>query len=99
MYCNRHALTNKDGTLIYYYYCSHSDKSRGVVCDYKAKLRKIDIEPLVIEIIKALVAEQHYADVIKSHVGPQLDTSKIEVELKNYLNKLREVELNKVRQK
>lgn len=99
MYCNRHAWTNKDGTFkdIYYYYCSHSDKSRGVVCDYKAKLRKTDIEPLVIEIIKALVAEQSYADVIKSHVGPQLDTSKIEVELKNYLNKLREVELNKVR--
>jgi|GEM_PF-6092902 len=49
MYTNKHAWTNKDGTYkeIYYYVCSKARTARGKSCDYKAMLKKTDIEPLV----------------------------------------------------
>ncbi|MDE6586413.1 MAG: hypothetical protein K2K80_07025 [Clostridia bacterium] len=72
---------------------------RGHVCDYKANLKKTDIEPLVIEVIKELVQDEHFATEIKKRIGIQVDTSKIDSEIKNYESKLREVELNKSRLK
>ena len=56
MYTNKHAWTNKDGTYkeVYYYICGRNKQERGHHCDYKASLRKTDIEPLVIEAVKEL---------------------------------------------
>ncbi|MHC1747324.1 MAG: zinc ribbon domain-containing protein [Cellulosilyticaceae bacterium] len=50
MYTNKHAWTNKDVTYkeIYYYVCSKARTARSKSCDYKAMLKKTDIEPLVI---------------------------------------------------
>ena len=58
MYTNKHAWTNKDGTYkeIYYYVCSRNRLVRGTQCEYKAMLKKTDIEPLVINAIRELVA-------------------------------------------
>lgn len=99
MYCNRHAWTNKDGTYkdVYYYYCGHSDSSRGKVCNYKAKLKKCDIEPLVIEVIKEIVGNEFFVTEIQKRIGKQTDSSVIDRELKNYQQKLKEVEANKFR--
>lgn len=99
MYCNRHAWTKKDGSFqdIYYYYCGHSTNDRGYRCDYKAKLRKTDIEPLVIETIKELVKDEQFAKAIKERIGIKVDTSIIDQEIKNYQNKLREIDMNKAR--
>ena len=59
MYTNKHAWTNKDGTYkeVYYYICGRNKQERGHHCDYKASLRKTDIEPLVIEAVKDLVSD------------------------------------------
>ena len=48
MYTNKHAWTNKDGTYkeIYYYVCSRNRMVRGKHCEYKAMLKKTDIEPV-----------------------------------------------------
>lgn len=99
MYCNRHSWTNKDGTHkdIFYYYCGNSKYDRGSRCDYKAKLRKIDIEPLVIEAIKELVKDEQFASEIQGRIGEQVDTKAIDKELNNYKNKLKEIQLNKYR--
>lgn len=99
LYCNRHAWTNKDGTYkdVYYYYCGHSDSSRGKVCNYKAKLKKCDIEPLVIEVIKEIVGNEFFVTEIQKRIGKQTDSSVIDRELKNYQQKLKEVEANKFR--
>lgn len=99
MYCNRHAWTNKDGTYkdIYYYYCGHSDNTRGHTCNYKAKLKKTDIEPLVIEVIKEVVSDKFFATEVKKRIGTQADSSAVENELQNYQRKLKEVEANKLR--
>jgi hypothetical protein len=99
MYTNKHALTNKDGTYkeIYYYVCSKARTARGKSCDYKAMLKKTDIEPLVIEAIRELIKNEDFAAEIKSKIGKQIDTSTLDREMKNYEGKLREVDLNKTR--
>jgi len=99
MYTNKHAWTNKDGTYreVYYYVCGKNRLERGHHCDYKAALRKTDIEPFVMEAIKELVSSKYFAREIKSRIGMQIDTSKIDKELKNYESKLKEVDLNKFR--
>lgn len=99
MYTNKHAWTNKDGTYkeIYYYVCSRNRTVRGKHCDYKAMLKKTDIEPLVIEAIREIVQNQEYANEIKKRIGVQIDTKEIEAELNGYMAKLKEVDLNKSR--
>ena len=99
MYTNKHAWTNKDGTYreVYYYVCGKNRVERGHFCDYKAALRKTDIEPLVIEAVKELVKDEFFFREIKERVGKQIDTSKIDAEIKNYEDKLHEVDQNKSR--
>ena len=99
MYTNKHAWTNKDGTYkeVYYYVCGRNKQERGKHCDYKAALRKTDIEPLVIEAVKELVRDEFFVKEIKKRIGHQIDTSKIDREIINYESKLREVDLNKAR--
>ena len=72
-------------------------QERGRSCDYSANLKKTDIEPLVIEFIKELVKDEHFAAEIKKKIGLQVDTAKIDTEIHNYETKLKEVELNKAR--
>ena len=83
MYTNKHAWTNKDGTYkeIYYYVCSKARTARGKTCDYKAMLKKTDIEPLVIEAIRELIKNQDFATEIKSRIGKEIDTSTLNREL------------------
>ena len=99
MYANRVCWTKKDGTYkeVMYYSCSRNKQSRGRHCDYSANLKKTDIEPLVVEVIKKLVQEEEFAVEIKRRIGAQVDTDKIDTELFNYENKLKEVEANKSR--
>ena len=99
MYCNRHEWTNRDGTYkdVYYYYCGHSEGKRGKICDYKAKLRKTDIEPLVIEAIKLLVANETFAKEVQRRISQEIDTTQIDIEIANYEKKLKEVVSNKTR--
>ncbi len=97
MYCNRHYWQKKDGTDkdVYYYYCSHNGNPRGYVCDYKAKLKKTDIEPYVIEAIMELVRGESFAKEIESRIGQPVNTQAIDKELANFKKKLLEVESNK----
>lgn len=99
MYTNKHAWTNKDGTYkeVYYYICGRNNQERGHHCDYKASLRKMDIEPLVIEAVKELVSDKNFVREIKSRIGIQRDTSDVDKEIANYESKLKEVDLNKAR--
>lgn len=77
--------------------CSKARTARGKSCDYKAMLKKTDIEPLVVEAIRELIKNEDFATEIKSKIGKQIDTSTLDRELKNYEGKLREVDLNKTR--
>ena len=68
---------------------------RGYVCDYKAKLKKTDIEPYVIEAIMELVRGESFAKEIESRIGQPVNTQAIDKELANFKKKLLEVESNK----
>ena len=50
---------------IYYYVCSRNRMVRGKHCEYKAMLKKTDIEPMVIEAIREIVRNEEYAQAIK----------------------------------
>lgn len=82
---------------MYYYICGRNKQERGHHCDYKASLRKTDIEPLVIEAVKELVSDKYFAKEIEKRIGVQTDTTAIDKELANYESKLKEVDLNKAR--
>ena len=96
-----HSLVELKNQLIqqgrYYYICGRNKQERGHHCDYKASLRKIDIEPLVIEAVKELVSDKYFAKEIEKRIGVQTDTTAIDKELANYESKLKEVDLNKAR--
>ena len=99
MYTNKHAWTMKDGTYkeVYYYMCGRNKLERGHYCDYKANLRKTDIEPYVIETIKRIVTNDFFVKEIKEKIGIQIDVEKIDVEIVNYQKKLNEILQNKNR--
>ena len=82
---------------MYYYICGRNKQERGHHCDYKASLRKTDIEPLVIEAVKELVSDKYFAKEIEKRIGVQTDITAIDKELANYESKLKEVDLNKAR--
>ena len=99
MYANRIRWTKKDGTEkeVMYYACSRNKMKRGGFCDYSANLKKTDIEPLVVEVIKNLIKEKRFVNGVKSDIGIQVDADKIVQEIKNYETKLKEVQINKNR--
>ena len=70
---------------------------RGKHCEYKAMLKKTDIEPMVIEAIREIVRNEEYAQAIKKRIGVQIDTKSVDKELEGYQAKLKEVDLNKTR--
>lgn len=71
-----------DGTYkeVYYYICGRNKQERGRHCDYKASLRKIDIEPLIVEAVKELVSDAYFAKEIEKRNGVQTDTSVVEID-------------------
>ncbi len=70
---------------------------RGGFCDYNANLKKTDIEPLVVEVIKQLIRNKEFAIGIKKRIGLNVDASRIIKEIDNYELKLKEVKSNKTR--
>ena len=46
---------------------------KGKHCEYKAMLKKTDIEPMVIEAIREIVRNKEYAQAIKKRIGVQID--------------------------
>ena len=99
MYANRHCWTKKDGTYkeVGYYVCGRNKHDRGKFCDYKADLKKSVIEPLVIEAVKEIVSEKYFAQAIKDRIGSISKNDDIDKEIKNFENRLNEIELNKAR--
>ena len=99
MYSNRHCWTKRDGTYkeVGYYVCGRNKHDRGKFCDYKADLKKSVIEPLVIEAVKEIVSEKYFAQAIKDRIVSIGKNDDIDKEIRNFENRLNEIELNKAR--
>lgn len=99
MYANRHCWTKKDGTYkeVGYYVCGKNKHDNGKFCDYKADLKKSVIEPLVIEAVREVVSEKYFAQAIQDRISSIVKNDDIDKEIKNFENRLNEIELNKAR--
>ena len=91
------SLQEKGEQILKQYGCSRNRMVRGKHCEYKAMLKKTDIEPMVIEAIREIVRNEEYAQAIKKRIGVQIDTKAVDKELEGYQAKLKEVDLNKTR--
>ena len=93
MYAQKNSWTMIDGTYKenFRYQCLNRHRENGHSCDYSGKIRKEDIEPYVVEIIKGLITDKDFAKQIKELIGCELDTSKLEKEKQRYEAKLNEV--------
>ena len=96
MYPNPSNTTKQGVTRTFFYYsCARKKRERGVKCDYRASLRKDNIEPDVIDAIKKLVIDPILANKIKDKIGKDIDTTSIDKELEGYKKHLQQVEASK----
>ena len=98
MYANKCIKHRKDGTRykdFYYYGCKHRDMNRGHKCDYRKQIREELLDEAVAEIIKKLVSNKKFANMMKQKINMEVDTSVLDQEISNYEKQLRQCYSNK----
>lgn len=73
----------------YYYMCSNYQFQRGQVCNSSFKIRKPDIEPHLIAIIKKLLNEADVIHEVKNQIIDKTGFKSLENEKANYQKQLR----------
>lgn len=93
MYAQKNSWTMIDGTYKenFRYQCLNRHRENGHQCDYSGSIRKENIEPYIINIIKGLITNKEFAAQIKELIGCEIDTSKLEDEKRRYEAKLNEI--------
>lgn len=98
MYGNISRKWKKDKSLYkdhFYYACKHRRILDGHKCNYKKQWREEQINDAVVEIIRKLVTNHKFAEVIKTKIGMQVDTSNIDKELNDCKKRLQQLNVNK----
>lgn len=86
MYGNVNRKKNADGTHYkdyFYYACKHRTYVDGHSCDYKKQWNEDRINDTVAEVVKGLVKNPKFADIIKEKINLKVDTKEVERELGN----------------
>lgn len=84
---------NKDGSHhkdYFYYACKHRRILDGHTCTYKKQWKEEMINDAVVEVIRKLVRNEKFAEIIKDKIGGKIDTSEIDTEIENYAHQLRQ---------
>lgn len=84
----------KDGTHYkdyFYYVCKHRRIHDGRTCIYNKQWKEEMINDAVVEIIRKLVRNERFAEVLKEKIGGRVDTSEIDKEIDNYERQLRQM--------
>lgn len=94
MYGNPKKYTNKDGNIVVYYsyMCKHRKVLDGHKCDFSGQYTESVVVDAVAEIIKKLVANPRFSEVIKTKIKTKVDTQEAEKELQNAKNILKQLE-------
>ena len=95
LYGNVSRKKREDGTFYkdyYYYACKHRQMIEGHKCSYKKQWSEDVIDGAVVEIIKKLVNNPRFAEVIKSKINKKIDTKEIETELENVQKQLKQAD-------
>ena len=93
MYGNKSIKHRKDGTKYkesFYYSCKHRNMSRGHKCDYKKQVNEEMLDEAVAEVIKKLVSNKKFANMMKQKINMEVDTSALDREIANYEKQLRQ---------
>lgn len=87
MYGNKSIKRRKDGTKYndyFYYGCKHRNATRGHKCDYKKQINEVMLDDAVTEVIRTLVSNKKFADLMRSKINMEVDTTALDEEIKNY---------------
>ena len=98
MYGNKSIKKRKDGSNykdFYYYGCKHRNMTRGHKCDYKKQVHEEMLDASVAEVISKLVSNPKFADLIRSKINMEVDTSALDQEIENYKIQLTKLYHNK----
>lgn len=98
MYGNKSIKHRKDGTKykdFFYYGCKHRNMTRGHKCDYKKQIHEEMLDEAVAEVIKRLVSNKKFADLMKQKINMEVDTSALDQEIAAYEKQLRQCYSNK----
>lgn len=93
MYGNKSIKHRKDGTRyrdFFYYGCKHRNMTRGHKCDYKKQVNEELIDSAVSEVIKKLVSNPKFVELMREKINMQVDTSELDQEIANYEKQLRQ---------
>ncbi len=93
MFANKSIKYKKDGTKykdFYYYGCKHRKMNRGHKCDFNKQIREELLDDAVAEVIVKLVSNPKFADLMRSKIDMQVDTTAVEQEIANYEKQIRQ---------
>lgn len=93
MYGNVKRMKREDGTYYKSYFsyaCKHRLNRDGHKCDYHKQWSEEKIDGAVAEIIKNLVSNPRFSEVIKTKINTKIDTSEAENELANIRKQLKQ---------
>lgn len=91
MYGNKSIKSRKDGTRYrdyFYYGCKHRNMTRGHKCDYKKQINEELLDNAVAEVIRTLVSNKKFAEMMKQKINMEVDTSALDQEIANYERQL-----------
>ena len=98
MYGNKSIKSRKDGTRYrdyFYYGCKHRNMTRGHKCDYKKQINEELLDNAVAEVIRTLVSNRKFAEMMKQKINMEVDTSALDQEIANYEKQLRQCFANR----
>lgn len=98
MYGNKSIKSRKDGTRYrdyFYYGCKHRNMTRGHKCDYKKQINEGMLDNAVAEVIRTLVSNKKFAEMMKQKINMEVDTSALDQEIANYEKQLRQCFANR----
>lgn len=98
MYGNKSIKSRKGGTRCkdyFYYGCKHRNMTRGHKCDYKKQINEEMLDNAVAEVIRTLVSNKKFAEMMKQKINMEVDTSALDQEIANYEKQLRQCFANR----
>ncbi len=90
MYAQKTSYVNLYGEYYEYfkYRCLNNHGVRGKNCDFKEGISKEDLEPLVIQVVKDIIADESFAKLLKDELNLKINTTSLEEDKMKYQAKL-----------
>ena len=94
MYGNKTIKRRKDSSKINeynFYGCKHRNMARGHKCDFSKQINEEILNEAVAEVIKKLVSNKKFANLMKQKINTEIDTSEIDKEISSLEKQIRQL--------